>query len=400
MQLFSNAFFVRARIVETDFEFSYLTESFSFEDSVSMDSEATFQLNGLTIDQTRDTFKLGQTIEFRFGYIKGEQSELITMRLSGLQPFFSDTIKYTLKCRDFGTIMKGDKTGSGEPFINRTASDIARIIAFRNGLKIDFVPTTKIYENLPQGSENDYRFLKQLAILEDQPYDSWIRGKTLYFKPKNIDNSSLKTFAYRGFAPNITAFEANVNETNQNKTMGNGELKPSGYDPVTKKQTAVKDAGQVKLKDTYLGRNAVNPNYTIAQTVGLQTYDTRLKQNKLNTISRNASRKLIVATLDTELTPFLAADDIVSVLGVGQWQGTYYIDTIRHEGSSGGATTSITLNKNATDTSVNVSPIEISKSDDVSINNKTDDNSLTGVNNIREKSISNYNPDTGLVTDN
>ncbi|HHL2824785.1 TPA: type IV secretion protein Rhs [Citrobacter murliniae] len=101
-----------------------------------------------------------------------------------------DPARFVITCdgRDFAALFIDAKT-AGETFKNYTSSQIAEILAKRQGLKSSVKPTASKFGEFYQidsahltGEQTEWDLLITLAGLED--YSVWVEGDTLYFQPE------------------------------------------------------------------------------------------------------------------------------------------------------------------------------------------------------------------------
>lgn len=364
-------FFVRSIVNNT--EISNIIENFSFDMSVSLDSEVAITVNADNSLVDSDLFNRGNTVSFWFGEIQGARSGRHTTTIANTTITFAEKTTIEIVGRDSGLRLKGNGSGS-QTYQKRTASDIARIIALRNHLQTDIQNTQKVYEHITQNNQSDFDFLKFLARLEASPnqFDFWVEGTKLFFKPIEYSQSPVKRYRYN---ESIISFSPVIKETNQILNRASNEVQTSAFNPRTKNQKT-ETAGSQKLKDVYLGKKVVNANYTVAQQLKLKTYDESELKQRLLWESKNASRKIIEAELVVQLDAAIETNKTITIAGVGaKFSGNYFIDRIRHDvPGSGTATTTLSLFKNATNVETGDSELQIQRGQNVDVNDQFSEN--------------------------
>lgn len=130
-----------------------------------------------------------------------------------------DPARFIITCngRDFTALFIDAKT-AGESFKNYTSSQIATILAQRQGLKAEVTATTQRFGEFYQidsahltGEQTEWDLLTTLAALEG--FNVWIEADTLYFHPE-ADQSKADNYVIRYMPPGtVTRYpQANVSE--------------------------------------------------------------------------------------------------------------------------------------------------------------------------------------------
>lgn len=130
-----------------------------------------------------------------------------------------DPARFTISIngRDFTALFIDAKT-AGETFKNYTSSQIASMLAERQGLKSEVTATTQRFGEFYQidsahltGEQTEWDLLTTLAALEG--YSAWIDGDTLYFHPE-ADQAKADNYVIRYMPPGtVTAYpQANVSD--------------------------------------------------------------------------------------------------------------------------------------------------------------------------------------------
>lgn len=345
--------FYRIFIDSSKRDISDTVESFVLEDCANEDS-----LLRLVIKQdnaaalTDDSeIVLGQILGVQFGYIQGDVSEVHRFRITDVMPKYRERITLEIVCLDIGTEVK--KATSGRVWTNKTSHEIAKEIAQEHGLEIEYSPTSRVWENMPQGGKNDLEFLRYLASRETNGnFQVYIRNKTLYFTSRNTGGDSIKTFTYGNPDGSVISFLPSIKESDQKSESVAAET--IHIDPRTGEITSVRADNMSQAKTgttgTYQKEYSANGEYIGMRLVGNLTEpfeDVEEATNAVNHAKKETTLGAIEATLMVEGQPLWKPDKVITVNNVGQrFAGNWYTEKVRHVVSRDGFTSIGTLSKN------------------------------------------------------
>ncbi|MEU5988769.1 VgrG-related protein [Spirillospora sp. NPDC047418] len=129
--------------------------------------------------------RIGAEVELR-AYAAGRDGgkPIFTGEVTALEADFDATGKYTvLRGHDPSHRLLRNRRVAG--YVNQTASDIARKLAARNGLKVGRIDSTKVvYEQISQANVTDWEFLARLARENDVEMYCDDEGKFRFVEPK------------------------------------------------------------------------------------------------------------------------------------------------------------------------------------------------------------------------
>lgn len=353
-------------IVITD----YIT-SFSFTDTIKGESTLTLTFKDKDIEFTENEFlKIGQEINFVFGYKNGNRSAIRKAVVTEAPVVFDNTIDVTLKARDKGVFLK--KNNAQTVYQSKTASQIASAIAAKFGMAEEIEESTINYPTYAQGNKSDMELLRELAKKND--FNFFVRDSTLFFKKNLLKEKSVRTLTYKDPNDIVSRFSPTVSYTNQSNAAKSVTVQ--GINPETNEtyQETVKiedvqddiKAGKNEVSYGFDGSKTVNSPPTSPPTQSSKQQDvqgeiiTTGQPNKEEAV-KEATKKLksaqlsnIEADLDLSiLEPLLMAGDVITMAGVGKiYNGNYLISEITHAISVGSARSNAKMKRNATNKSV------------------------------------------------
>jgi len=347
-----------------------MISSLEYEDCLNEDDLVTINVNGAKIEVIdKDYFNIGSRLIFTFGFIEGLMSPKRHLEITETDyNYIGNRVDMTIKGRDLGYSTK--KLTSNFIFKNKTASQIASQIADNFGLGKEIDTTTKVYDFIPMGNKNYMQFLKELASKEGVKNDDtkgsievYVRGKILYFKYRDFNKQSRRTFTYNQAESLIVDLNVSYEDENNNASES---VQSNGIDVNTGK-TITSTAKATENKETSVGDNLAffdvdsNLKGTFSNykevTAGKNTYTPANDKSELDTkvgsTHKKNTAKRLKLDLTIELDPTVEAGDIITIAGIAQkHNGNWRIEKVTHSVTSSPATTKIEAYKNATKKSV------------------------------------------------
>lgn len=193
-------------------------------------------------------FRQNSELKIQWGYTGGAMSKVHRVIVQDLDAKYTKSVDATIRCMDKSKNMGiSKKTYLWE---NMTSSAIAKKIAESYGMDIVVDETSKVWTSLPQSNVTDFDFLKSLADKEkDGNYESFVRGGTLYFRKRPVNQKSSFTVQF-GDEDFIEFTPRNRKSTKETSDSG---VKLVGVDSFNK-QVTVDMVSPSNLSDqTYLG---------------------------------------------------------------------------------------------------------------------------------------------------
>lgn len=329
---------------------TYGVHSFSYEESNDKDNQLTLQIRNQDIAMIdSDWLVQGTELYFIFGYKGQEQSAKKSAIITEIDINYVEEISVTIRVLDKGNLMK--KVNRNRVWENLHASAI--VIAIANIYKLDYeiIPTSKTYENLPQGNMSDFDFLRKLAN-ENNRY-LHVSNNVLYFTERKLDGKSSVTYTYRDGNSKVVSFKI--------KNKGIESLGVSSGAKVSRVNTETNETMQVETKPNETGTSALGKFLDIfdinslfgsekaTNTVTHTTNDKDVLKNKLDKQVAESQLNAIEGTLTLEGEPNLKEGMIITIAGLAQkHNGNYFVTTVKHSISDSGYETVATVKKNAT----------------------------------------------------
>jgi len=345
---------------DVELELSNLIEKFSYEETIDKDNHLEVQLKSdYSLELLESTaLKTGKPICFQFGFIGEQLSEVKIMAITDIDAEYSSRVTLKIIASDQAVTLK--KAKGKEVYNDATASDIAKQIAAKYGLKVVVTPTTRIYNGLVQGKKNDFQVLKMLAA-EEPGYVSYVTNSTVYFVKRGLSDTStiLLTMGQEGVISFTPKWQESATDGDANSTSA------VGVDPSNKKIIDVL-AGNDSKGDVNLGTvstEIVNSGVDVIGYVG-STFKSDSNGGSGGTVSgitsveeakakasakqSDAKIKLLVANLVTIGNPLMKIDTIITIGNVARMhQGNWYVTGIRHDIAGSSYLNNINLAKNA-----------------------------------------------------
>ncbi len=240
----------------------------------------------------------------------------------------------TVEIVGYGEAVKLGATERREVYKKMMDSDIARMIAGRNGFAADVEATSPIYDQVIQANESDWKFLSRRALLYG--YMLYVDNGTLHFHKVRPRESGISVTG--GDTPGaLQSFIV------QSRTFLRGlQLTMTQIDPVTKddisaQSTETPDAVQSRLDyknwaDLVSIQGIGQPKRFIVGEGHKQTAP--VLSNMINEMSK-ASRYVIAGSGLLHGIETLRANDFIEIGGVGRSSGKYYVTSATHQIDAG-----------------------------------------------------------------
>lgn len=238
----------------------------------------------------------------------------------------------------YGEMVKMAATERRQSYKKLRDSDIARIIAGRNGFASDIAATTNIHDQVLQANESDYKFLAKRAKLYG--FLLYCEDGVMHFHPPRPRESGI-TLTY------LQSTEVNIQEfVVQSRTFMRGlQLKMTQIDPVTKEEISIGSTetpdGVQDVTDYQNWKELVSipgigqPQRFVTEEGHEQTRP--LLQNQVIKMAQ-ASRYVISASGVSFGLEGLRASDLITINGIGRSSGRYFVTrAIHHISAQGGA---------------------------------------------------------------
>lgn len=238
----------------------------------------------------------------------------------------------------YGEAIKLGNTERREVYQKMSDSDIAGIIAGRNGFGIDSDTTTPVLDQVLQANESDWRFLARRAKLYG--YMLYVENSILHFHRPRPEESGI-TLTQMDLSANL----GNMKDfTVRSRTfMRSLKITMTQIDPVTKEEiqvdsTEVPDEVQTVLD--YKNWKDLATIQDIGQSVRFITGEGHQQKRTLlqNQVSRmaQASRYVIAGHGLSIGLESLRPNQFITIEGVGRSSGKYYVTGVIHQMNADG----------------------------------------------------------------
>lgn len=362
--------FFKILIKKTENNLTEIIESFRFEESTEKDNLLEFTIGGVENADLLDgdELKRGNEILFSFGYLGGRSTETRTAIVKDVQCSYSNILKATIKCVDKGFTLK--KQTSSRIWKGKTSSQIISDIADQFGFGKNIESTTKVHESLSQGNKNYSEFITHLTTLEPNNMIYFVSDNVMNFVKKDLKKAAERKFEFRYGGGIVKSFRTRFSQkaSSESTEVKSNNIDPDTNIPIESKindtnndqkeslgaQTVSWDVNGL-LKTTELDTQTITPKniLNIDDDTGKNVPAPQDKQvdidikNKKN--HNKASEKELTATLTTEGEPTINVGSIITMSGVLKiHEGNWYVNKVTHSISTGGYTTSLGMDKNAT----------------------------------------------------
>lgn len=237
----------------------------------------------------------------------------------------------------YGEMVKLAATERRQAYKKQRDSDIARIIANRNGFAADVEATAHVHDQVLQANESDYKFLAKRAKLYG--FLLYCEDGVLHFHSPRPRESGIKLTCLETSNSLIQDFVV------QSRTFMRGlQLRMTQIDPLTKEEISV---GSTETPDTVQNLTDFQNWKELVSIPGVgqpQRYITEEGHEQSRPLLSDqvikmaqASRYVITATGNSLGLEGLRANDLITVSGVGRSSGRYYITRAIHHVSGVGA---------------------------------------------------------------
>lgn len=286
-------------------------------------------------------FAEGAEVEVLMGYA-GDLAPVFTGEVTGLEPDFNadDTPAVTIRGYDRRhRLMRGRKSRS---FVQVKDSDIVSEIAQEAGLTAEAEDTQVTLEYVLQHNQTDLEFLEARA--RRIGFEVWVDGKTLYFRPRPVDESEAATLH---FEEDLLEFYPRAS------TIGlAGASDARGWNVQDKEALLgeAADAGSTMGGETLGVDVAEQFGAAVASSVDQAV----LSQGEADQVAAGLMKEMALAYVSGEGVAVgrsdLKAGTVVKIEGCGQrFSGLYYLASVRHSyNTRRGYRTAFTVRRNAT----------------------------------------------------
>ena len=274
----------------------------------------------------------GNKVDIYFGYAGKEKKHLFTGTIKVLTPGFQATGIPGLTVEGFDlshAMQKGTTDFNGKDV---KYSDIAAEIAGKYHLQ-----NSGVEKGERKKDEKDYAFLRRRA--EDENFEFFAQGETLYFRKPKDDQDPVRTYQYR---KNFVSFNPRLS-----LAALVYEVIVTGWDVKTKK--SIKES--VPLSEVVKDSETVGMLKKFIESA--EGLDPKKIESKVLKSKEEAKKKGIVALRKSVNTfiqgdlecigdPELRVGNSVEIKGTGKlFSGNYYITTVKHSFSDSGYKTTL-----------------------------------------------------------
>lgn len=290
-----------------------------------------------------DYLRKEQEISFWLGSVadpnqwsKAELTHVFTGKIDGVRPFFGDQMTVQLVGRDYSARLIDTEVSVA--YAERTASELAMLLANKHGLGADVTPTDVIVEKDLYKDRKEWEILQELADREG--FVCFVKkNNVLYFGPrKDTDDTIIAELNYRQKEKsNVLSVQFDdsivgvINYVVVRHWLGK------------KKGLIEGEAKNQDLIDKYgEKRRVIYDPKAKTQELADQIAAKRLKE---------LSRTVVTADqIRLSCDPRLEPEKMVTAKGYGRFDGTYYIEKVRHSLSkTGGAFTEVNITSERVD---------------------------------------------------
>lgn len=240
----------------------------------------------------------------------------------------------TVEIVGYGEAVKLGATERREVYRKMSDSDIARMIAGRNGMVADVETTSPVYDQVLQANESDWKFLERRAKLYG--FMLYVDAGTLHFHKVRPRESGINV--------NADLVDGNLQDfTVHSRTFMRGvSLTMTQMDPVTKDEmmivsTEAPDPVQSRLdfKNWVELVNIPGVGQPKRFVVGEGHRQSRPELTTMVNEMAKSTRYVIAGSGILHGIETLRANDFITVNGAGRSSGKYYVTRAVHELESG-----------------------------------------------------------------
>lgn len=292
----------------------------------------------LTLNNSRllsDYIRKEMDVKIYLGYVKNQKAwtkteltHIFTGKIDGIRPSFGARDVVGLIGRDYAALFLDNEFNL--QFAERTASQIAQLLAERHGLTAVVTPTTVIVEKDMYKDKTEWQILQTLADREG--YTCYVtKDKELYFgirqEPEKDEDGNEKaacTFFYK---------------KEQSSNILSVTFDDSMLEIINKVTVRHFFGRKKQLVQASATNDDLIKKYGVKERI---VYDSKALTTEL--VQRTAEALLgkldnAVVTfsgLETEGIATIGAENLVNIEGCGRFDGSYYLTEVRHSFSMNG----------------------------------------------------------------
>jgi len=352
---------LRGRVLEDDVVSDIL--QVSYRDNIKEIDSFEITINNWDADKRdfkyvdQNLFDPGKELELWMGYHGQDLQLMIKGQITSLRPSFPSAGQPSLAISGLNVIHKFRTQEETFSYINKTDSEIAKIVGDRLGITVNVNPDKETpYEYVFQDNQYDIVFLMERA--RSVGYDLFVIEKTeggktnseLYFGPsdkikKVTTKLSFARYRIRSEKEAATLFPLIDFKPELSTAQQVSEVTVKGWNPKTKKpisQTAKRSEIKTKGVGAKGGQAAIEKSFSERKEI--------ITDRPVNTDAE--AKKLAIASLDmiakemvkgngaTIGLPELRAGGVVEMDGMGvRFSGRYFLTATTHAIGDGGYTT-------------------------------------------------------------
>ncbi len=344
-----------------DLPYALHVRSLEFSGSDKKQDRLTLTFEGLPAEAVdHPLLQEGLQIEARWGYLDGDLSDKVILKIKDVTPRFGRTVSLTLKA--YSKEHKAKGRAAKNVWANKKDSDIVKDVARALGFKaeVDGLPITRpCYQ---QAGRDYFEVLTDLAYRNNCVW--WERNGTLFFRQEAglMGQTPDTGFEYRAGAGSLVSFEVK-NRSEDKKQKGPGKQTQHAGADILKKRRIDKRAHdgrndqrvalgrktQLRI-DAESGRATQVPGTfnqkrgETGQTHCTTQQDPKVARHEARAANARAAHRELKASAEFIGLPFLREKTIITVTGVSKkHSGNWYVQTCRHHIDSGGYKTSCDL---------------------------------------------------------
>lgn len=294
----------------------------SFENTLYLAADS-FEITFRNDRYLSDWLRKLQEVKIYLGYVKtpaswskSELDHVFTGQIDGVKPKFGSSMTVEIIGRDYSAPLID--TEYSVAYAERTSSQIATMLAVKQGLKPLVTETTVIVEKELQADKKEWEVLQALADREG--FVCYVtKNRELYFGPRQEDDEEVvaeMNYRVPGLANcEIDFDDSTVGVINKVTVRHWGPNKQLIEASAVNQQVVDAMGGQIKERVIYESKAKT---YDLAQLYA----EKRLKQ---------LSRTVVTASGIYPGNPKLLAEKKVKVSGCGRFDENYYIEKVIHK---------------------------------------------------------------------
>jgi len=352
---------LRGRVLEDDVVSDIL--QVSYRDNIKEIDSFEITINNWDADKRdfkyvdQNLFDPGKELELWMGYHGQDLQLMIKGQITSLRPSFPSAGQPSLAISGLNVIHKFRTQEETFSYINKTDSEIAKIVGDRLGITVNVNPDKETpYEYVFQDNQYDIVFLMERA--RSVGYDLFVIEKTeggkttseLYFGPsdkikKVTTQLSFARYRIRSEKEAATLFPLIDFKPELSTAQQVSEVTVKGWNPKTKKpisQTAKRSEIKTKGVGAKGGQAAIEKSFSERKEIITdRPVNTDAEAKKLAIASLDMIAKEMVKGNGTTIgLPELRAGGVVEMDGMGvRFSGRYFLTATTHAIGDGGYTT-------------------------------------------------------------